>query len=240
MEAHHLAAGILSIALVGVPAAREMSVFVRVGFAAAGSIEGQVRGLDRQPIPGAHVTITPEGGGSSVYAISGGDGAYHTDTLPDDTYRIDFDIPGFDLTRHHHAHVRSNEPTRVNASLVVSSICECISSGIATTAGIAGEVVDESGRPLPHARLAIVLPSWVETAFADRAGRFVVGAPAEGVLQLTASDSGFEAVTTAVSKGTVAPLVLKLRYRGTQGLPASERLNQGCRCTGSVFKHEWP
>jgi carboxypeptidase family protein len=178
MEVHHLGlAALLTAALVVVPAAREIGVPVRVGFAAAGSIEGQVRGLDGHPIPGALVTITPEGGGSSVYATGGGDGEYHVETLPDDTYRIDVEVPGFDLTRHHHVHVRSNEPARVNTSLMMSSICECISSGIATTASISGKVVDELGHPLPHARLTAAFQSWTETAYADHAGRFVSARP---------------------------------------------------------------
>jgi carboxypeptidase family protein len=236
MAAHHLGATLLTVVLV-VPAAREIGVPVRVGFAAAGGIEGQVRGLDGQPIPRALVTITPEGGGSSVYATSGGDGAYHVETLREETYRIDVEVPGFDLTRHHHVHVRSDEPARVNTSLMMSSICECISSGIATTASISGEVVDEFGRPLPHARLTAAFQSWIETAYADHAGRFVVGTPAEGALQLTASDSGFEVVTAAISAGTVAALKLKLRYRDARGLPATERLDRGCRC-GNLFRHE--
>jgi hypothetical protein len=56
-------------------------------------------------------------------------------------------------------------------------------------------------------------------------------------LQLTASDSGFEAVTAAISAGTIAALELKLRYRDAQGLPATERLDRGCRC-GNLFRRD--
>ena len=76
----------------------------------------------------------------------------------------------------------------------------------------------------------MVTPVRREVARADSEGRFLVHAPLTGTWLLTVSDGGFEAVAQKTSSATSQPLVIRLRYVGTQGLPDIERLNEGCGC----------
>jgi hypothetical protein len=78
------------------------------------------------------------------------------------------------------------------------------------------QVVDESGRPLPHARLEIVAEVGHEVAYADADGRFRVRIPDGGDASLLVSDSGFRANRqTVAGTSTTAPVVVQLVYSGT-------------------------
>ena len=78
--------------------------------------------------------------------------------------------------------------------------------------------------------------TWREVAYTDSEGRFSVLASVEGTWPLTASDSGFRAVTHQVSGSVDGPLEFKLYYMGTRpDLPPYERFDQGCRC-GNLFR----
>jgi hypothetical protein len=69
-----------------------------------------------------------------------------------------------------------------------------------------------------------------ETAYTDTEGHFLVRAPLEGTWPITASDSGFASATQQISKVTTGPIVLRLRYVGTQSVPSNERFSLGCLC----------
>jgi hypothetical protein len=199
--------------------------------AANGAIEGQIRDTIGQPLPGTTVTVIPERGGPARQTIADGEGAYRLDGLADGTYRIDFQLTGFDRTRDNHVRVRADTQTNVDATLQVSAVCECVTSGLSiTTRPQAGQVVDEANRPLPYARLEVVSSLRRETAYSDSEGRFYIRAPLEGAWPITASDSGFASVTQKISKTTSGPIVLTLRRVGTTRLPNRERFRLGCLC----------
>lgn len=194
-------------------------------------IEGEVKDRAGQLLPGVSVTPLPEGGGRATHATTDREGTYHLDGLPEGTYRIDFELPGFTGIRRNHVIVGRDASTRVDAVLSVRPLCECLSSGVPTVPrGVPGQVVDEAGRPLPHARLEIAGPKLKETAYADREGRFLLRPPVEGTWPIVASDSGFAPVRQQISNATTSPLVLQLRFVGAQGLPAIEGFNDECPC----------
>jgi hypothetical protein len=199
--------------------------------AAPGSIGGHVRDDTGQPLPGVSVTIVPERGGPARQTLTDGAGVHRVDGLADGTYRIDFQLRGFDLTRHNRVQVRQDTHVQVDASLSISAICECITSGLATAPQpVAGQVVDEADRPRSNARVEVVTPSRRETTYTDRNGRFSIRTPVKGTWPLTASDGGFRSATLDISAVTAGPIVLKLRYVGTATLPNIERVRLGCLC----------
>jgi hypothetical protein len=207
----------------------------QAAFAPASSVVGTVVDAAGQHLPGVAVTAIPETGGEVRAAMSGSNGSYTFDDLPDGTYRIDWYLPGFDVMRRNHVQVLRGETAQVDVALPVSTICECIDNwgrlGISRprlTTHV-GRVMDESGRPLPHARVEIVSPVGREAAYADREGRFQVLLSSTHTWPLTARDSGFGAVTLRVSGGTRAPtLVFRLPNVDTRTLPVVERLTRPC------------
>ena len=236
MSLRHLAKAVLCIAI-GVSAGVASNV-TTWGAAAAGSIGGYVRDKTGQPLPGVSVTMIPERGGSAIDTTTDREGAYRLDAVAEDTYRLDFRLPGFDLIRQNHVQVGPDTHVEVDASTSPGSICECISSGLVRVSKpLAGLVVDEADRPLPHARVDIVSPKRRETTYADREGRFFVRPPESGTWPLTASDSGFAASTQRISKRTAGPVVLRLRYVGAQSVPNIERFEFGC-CPESFTQSE--
>lgn len=164
---------------------------------------------------------------------------FRFEMLPDETYRVDFETLGFDLTRRNHVRVGDHTSTNVEAALYVSAVCECVTIvPLPPLAVRAGEVVDDRSRPLPHARVEVVSPMRREVAHADADGRFVLRAPVAAGWPLTASDSGFRAMTQEVSASRAEPIVFRLTYAGTTGLPLYERFSRACRCPGDLFTHE--
>ena len=204
-----------------------------VAVAQSASIAGVPRDVIGQTLPGVTVTTIPESGGLVKRTTSGRDGAYRFEALPDGTYRVDFELLGFDLIRRNHVRVRPDTVATVDAVLPVSAICECVT--VVPPSPLrqrAGRVVDESDRPLPHAHLEVVSSIGREVAYADDEGRFLVRAPINEMWPLTASDTGFRAVTQQLSGAVAEPIELRLAHAGTTGVPNEERLARGCRCPG--------
>src|SRR5262245_45308195 len=128
------------------------------------SITGQVVDKLGMGVPGVVALAIPQAGGTARTVVSGTNGMYTFEDLPDGIYRIDFDILGFDVTRRNLLPVRAGEPARVDVTIHVTTICECVdpwarvgTSRPRLTAHM-GQVVDPAGRPLPHAQLEIVGP----------------------------------------------------------------------------------
>jgi hypothetical protein len=206
--------------------------------ATPGHIEGTIRDLIGSPVPGVSVTALPERGGQVIRATTDVDGTYRLNGLAEDTYRVDCALLGFEGTRQNHVRVRADGRTQVDAVLRIRPVCECVNlSPLPISETVVGEIVDDAGRPLPHAHLEIASPARRESATAGGNGRFVIHPPAEGVWQMTASDTGFAPVSRQISNATREPLVLTLRFVGTQGLPDTEMFNHGCSCP-EYFAHE--
>ena len=239
MSRSHLAyrIGILCLVLTfGLPGVR-MAPSVAVAVAAFGNIVGHVTDSTGQPIPGAFVRIVPQSGGPATQTTSDSHGAYKLENLPEDTYRVDFTLAGFGVTRRNAVQVRAGASDSVDAVLFPRPHCECVTIEPPTTARLlAGRVVDEADRPLPGARLEIVGPMRREASYADSEGHFFVRIPVDGKWSITASESGFRSVSQQVAGGSAGPLVLRVRYAGTQGLPDTERFAE-CECPASLFAH---
>ncbi|MBA3887461.1 MAG: carboxypeptidase regulatory-like domain-containing protein [Acidobacteria bacterium] len=165
-------------------------------------------------------------------------GGYRFAALSEGTYRIDFDVAGFDLVRQNHVRVGAGTTAAVDATLRISTICECVEFVPATPLRErAGQVLDESDRPLPYSRLEVVSSGRREVAYADQDGRFQVRLPINGTWALTASDSGFRPVALQVSGTIAVPIVFRLQHEGAASVPDTERFARGCRCPGDLFTH---
>jgi hypothetical protein len=217
----------------------------RAGTLRETSITGRVvSGADS--LPGLIVTAMSEAGGPTRETITGRDGTYRFDDLPEDVYRVDFDlVGGFDLVRRNHVRVQRGVTTRVDATVPLSTICECIEGWAgpapdprgANLRERVGQVVAESGQPLGHARLEVITPTTHEVAYADREGRFRVLISADQTWQLVASDSGFKSVTQSASGTAGSPLIFRLSGTDRTALPDTERFNRWCRCGRDLFRH---
>ena len=182
------------------------------------------------------MTATPEAGGALMRATTGTDGGFRFDHLTDGIYRVDFEVRGFQLLRLNHVRVAGNTTANLEGTLRVRGMCECIQITPPTpVVERAGRVLDQAGRPLPHARVTIATPRLSEVAHADDEGRFRVRVPTGEKWSLTASDSGFNAVTLQVSDAVESPFVLALQFVGTAAVPAVEPLNRKCSCPDDLF-----
>lgn len=189
-------------------------------------------------LAGVSVTARLASGGQPMRATSGSDGIYRFDGLITGTYRLDFEVQGFDITRLNRVRVVAGAPARADAQMYPSSICECVERvQPVPLKERTGRVVDDSDRPLPHARLTIGSPVRVETAYADGEGGFRVRVPVDGTWPLTASDTEFGASTLQVSASVALPIVFRLKSVSVASVPASEYFNRGCRCPGDLFTH---
>ena len=147
--------------------------------------------------------------------------------LSDGVYRVDFDLRGFELVRRNHVRVRRDTEANIDAALPVRAICECITvEPPSPWAQRLGQVVDKTGRPLPHARVQLV---GRQAAYTDIEGRFLIRLPVNEPESLTATDTGFRSVTQQVSGADAATVVLSLEYEGTTGVPDVQRFG-GCEC----------
>jgi hypothetical protein len=208
-----------------------------VAVAQSANISGVVSDGGSQVIPGVTVTIIPESGGLSRRTTSGGDGAYRFEGLPDGTYRVDFELRGFDVVRRNHVRVRRDTEAKIDLVLPLRAICECITvEPPSPWAQRAGQVVDATGHPLPHARIELV---GREVAYTDSEGRFLIRLPVHETWPLKASDTGFRAVTQQVSGADAASVVLSLEYAGITGVPDHERFG-GCDCHGYLLPFGGP
>ena len=196
-------------------------------FAQSASLSGIVSDEAGQRISGVTVTAIPESGGPARHATSDSNGTYRFDGLPDGTYRVDFELRGFEVIRRNHVRIRQDTSASVDAELPLRPICECISTEVPSPwAQRAGQVVDTAGRPLPHARIELVGRQVMTT---DGEGRFLVRLPVDELWPLTATDTGFRAVTQQFSGADAASVVLTLEYAGTAGVADHERFG-GCEC----------
>ena len=209
-----------------------------VGSAQAPGIAGHAVDSAGYAVPGVSVTAVPEGRGTAKRTLTAADGAYQFDGLSDDTYHVDFEILGFDLIRRNHVRVHQDATARVDATLPVSAICECVrvSEG-AELRERSGQVVDDAGRPLARARVEITTPLRYEFAYADSQGQFRVRLPVNENWVITASASGFELVKQQVSARTDAPIVLRLSHVGTAAVPDTERFPRPC-CPRDLFTYD--
>jgi len=220
---------------------------------AQSGVAGRVIDTAGKPLPGVNVMMLPESGGVVRSMTTGTDGQYRFEMVPDGTYRVDFELVGFDLVRRNHVRVLNGASPAGDATLRISSLCECVSMGsLPPVRQRSGRVVDTEGRPLPHARLEIVVslppfvpgPSqprvtrnWRESAYADAQGLFTVRLPVDGAWGVSASDTGFPSRVQLFYGSDVTPVVLTLSFAGTDGLQEYERLDRGCRCPGNLFTH---
>jgi hypothetical protein len=218
---------------------RPFELVGRVPVPQAPSITGRAIDQAGYPIPGASVTAMLESGGVSKRAPTGTDGVFRFDGLPDGTYRVDFELLGFQLVRRNHVRVASSGAATVDTTLRIRGVCECVQIvPVMPLSERAGQVLDQAGRPLPHARVTIVTPRVSEVAYADNDGRFRVRVPTGELWSLTASDSGFNAVTRQVSTAVESPFVFRLPFAGTAAVPDTEALNRKCSCPDDLFTHD--
>jgi hypothetical protein len=61
------------------------------------AIAGRVTDMSQASMPGVTVTIVPERGGVSRHTTSDRDGGYQFEEVPEDTYRVDFSLLGFEV-----------------------------------------------------------------------------------------------------------------------------------------------
>ena len=245
MRRRRIVHGLLLLAVTaGVGAA--VSTALPVAVAQSISITGRVVDGAAWGIPGVTAVAIPHTGGEARTVVSGANGTYTFEDLPYGIYRLDFDIPGFDVTRRNLVPVRAGETTQADAMLNVTPLCECVDnwgrlgrSKPPRAMARMGQVVDASGRPLPHAQLEIVGPFGTETVYASREGRFQVRLSPADTWPLTARDTGFGAVTMRVSGGPGALLLLQLPNADTRILPAVERLRRPC-CPLDLFENLGP
>ena len=204
-----------------------------------GSISGQVRDTSGGAMPGVSVIALPATGGAISRASTDPNGRYQIDSLASGTYRVDFDLLGFDLFRRNRVAVASGTVASADATLRISSICECV--GYVPSVPVrprSGVVLDTSGRPLPHARLEIDAADRREVAYADAAGRFEVLLPNHPPWPLNVSDSGFRIGKFQASRAHVTPMVVRLELGDLQNVPETETFNRGCRCPSDLFTHQ--
>ena len=219
----------ITIALIALPSAQ------------AAAIAGRITDTSGSILPGVTVTIVPERGGVARDTTSDAFGQYRFEAVPDGTYRIDFALPGFELTRMNHVSISAGASASIDAALRVGILCEFPSRRVpeASQRPVEGQVLDEASRPLPHATIELAANKYFERAFTDREGRFLVRVPVDGTSQLTVYDSGFEKVTQELSPATANALVFRLRFTGTQDVEEYERLDRR-RCSSDLFTHAGP
>lgn len=121
----------------------------------------------------------------------------------------------------------------MNAVLYTTGVCECVRIiGRADPTVVlkerAGQILDESGHPLPHARLELLTTSKREFAYADADGMFSVKLPDGKRLSLRAFDSGFTQITLQASGSGRDPLIFRLPVNATAPMEDTERLRRAC------------
>ena len=218
--------------------------------AAQNGVTGRVVDAGGEALSGVSVMMMPESGGAATMTRTGGDGTYRFDNVTDGTYRIDFELARFDVTRRNNVRVRNGATVFGDVALQTSRTCHCnvVLTGLPALAERSGQVLDTAGRPLPRARLELVLPSnwdirpdpgstnFRAVAHADAEGRFSVFAPVESNVPLTASDTGFAPVTQMVSGSGAGLIVFRLPHLGSAGQAENyERFPRGCRCPSNLI-----
>ena len=207
-----------------------------------GALQGRVIDLSGQQLPGATVTMFPEQGGKAVATTVDSSGALSFEAVPAGFYRIDVQLTGFSSRRRNHVGVNRNDTSDVEIALAVRPLCECVVAALPRTAAapLEGRAMSEPGWPVPHSLLEVVdgRGRRLDTAYTDSDGRFIVKVPGRGSWTLRSLEPGFEAASVKVSRSTVGPVVLSLRYRGTGVARMYETLG-GC-CRSFLFLHDGP
>jgi len=199
--------------------------------AQSASIAGVVRDGNGGVMPDVTVTTIPQSGGLMRHTTSGSDGSYRFEGLPDGTYRVDFAVLGFELVRRNHVRVSRDTEANVDTVLPLRVICECMTlEPPSPWAQRLGQVIDNTGHPLPHARIGVDR----QVMSTDSEGRFLVRVPVNETWSLTATDTGFQPVTQQISGADAATVVLSLDYEGTTGVPDVQRFG-GCECQGGYL-----
>ena len=191
-------------------------------------VEGLVTDAAGQRLPGVTVTALPAAVGNAVRATTGSDGTYRLQ-LPAGRYRVDHELPGFDLIRYNAVVVATSRVARLDIRLPVSAVCECVDypTDLEATAR-PGQVFDDIGRPLPHAQLELTAPGHLFRNFADHEGRFRLRLPKSGTWTLTALDSGFDTETRRLTADISAVIVFRLKPMRRAAVRQVERFAGPC------------
>ena len=91
----------------------------------AGSIVGCILDTTRQPLPG--VTVVAKADGTQRSTVSDGAGCYELRDLPLALYRVTARLAAFDNVTRDRLIVRPADPTRLDLTMRLSPICECVS-----------------------------------------------------------------------------------------------------------------
>lgn len=204
-----------------------------------GSVAGTVTDSGGGLIPGVSVTIVPFTGGPPKQVTTNKSGAYEFEALEDGRYYLLFQLVGFQPIRWNNVHVSQGRTVEIDTTLQVGAICECVK--IVSKQPLAermGQVLDESGHPIPYAKVMVTAPKQQEVAYTTVEGHFRVRLPTKGEWQLTASSAGYRAVTLQLSARTKAAIQFRLQRDLEASVPEMENLGTGCRC-GDLFTHEW-
>lgn len=204
-----------------------------------GSVTGKVTDTGGYVVPGVSVTIVPFTGGPPKQVTTNKSGAYEFEALEDGRYYLLFQLVGFQPIRWNNVHVSHGRTVEIDTTLQVGAICECVK--IVSKQPLAermGQVLDESGHPIPYAKVTVTAPMQQEVAYTTVEGHFRVRLPTKGEWQLTASSAGYRPVTLKLSGRTKAAIQFRLQRDVEASVPEMQNLATGCRC-GDLFTHEW-
>jgi Carboxypeptidase regulatory-like domain len=90
----------------------------------AGSIVGCMSDMMSQPLPGA--AVAAKGGAVERATVADKSGCYELKDLPPASYRVTAHLPGFDNVTRDKLLVAPSIPTRLDFTMRVSPICECV------------------------------------------------------------------------------------------------------------------
>ncbi|MFF1572230.1 collagen binding domain-containing protein [Leifsonia sp. NPDC058292] len=126
-------------------------------------------------VSGVTVTATPNGGGSPVSVVTGGDGSYTFPRVPSGGYTItveppsDFIVSGTD-----------SRPVTVATSDITG-----VDFALARTGSVSGAVLDSDGNPVAGAKVTVDGPSGTSALTTDPAGQYGVVPLAPGTYTIT-------------------------------------------------------
>lgn len=218
-------------------------VISRSHLAFAGGIAGRVIDSGGGVLPGVAVTVVSEVGGTSRETQSRAGGLYQVGDLPDGTYRIYFDLAGFDVVRRNRVVVSDSAVVVPDVTLPSGMICQCVEVWAGPGPNPLprerlrdhdGQVVDESDRPIPYAMLAVVSPVGREIAHADRLGRFAVRVLVDKSWPLTVWASGYRPTALSIAGTRTDAILIRLTRDEGATQPAEERFAHPC-CPSLLF-----
>jgi hypothetical protein len=203
----------------------------------ASILEGRVTDAAGQRLPGVTVTALPAAVGTGVRTTTGPEGTYRL-PLPAGSYRVDHELHGFDLIRYNGVLVDELAVVRLDVNLPVSAVCECVDlpPGAEGPARV-GQVLDDTGRPLPHAQLELASSSHRFRNYADHEGRFQLRLPAAGTWTLTALDTGFASETRQLAAAAPESIAFRLMPAPGASVRNVERIVGPC-CAVNLLT--WP